>query len=140
MTGVSPSDLAAVYLQGWSKATLAMYSSAYRDIIRYGEVLGRHWYYWGSGEVSSYLINGSNISPNSIKKLCAVLSLLFGCCDRTSPATGPLVYKVKVGVLKNVTIKKKVPRPLWTPENLLAFVTALAVPNIIFLDWRIMAL
>ena len=61
------------------------------------------------------------------RQFCAVLSLLFGCCDRTSPATGPLVSKVKVGVLKNVTIEKKAPRPLWSPENLLAFVTALAV-------------
>ena len=140
VTGVSPSDLAAVYLCGWSPAMLAVYSSAYCDIIRYGEVLGQHWYYWGSGEVSSYLINGSNLSPNSIKKFSVVLALLFGCCDRASPATGPLVSKVKVGVLKNITIVKKAPRPLWMPENLFRFVTALAVPNINFLDWRIMAL
>ena len=137
MTNVSPSDLAAVYLQGWSKTTLCAYSAAYRDIVRYGGVLGRHWYHWELGEIS-YLINGSNISPNSIKKFSAVLALLFGCCDRTSPANGPLVSKVKVGVLKNVAILKKAPRPLWTPENLLMFVTTLAVPNINFLDWRIM--
>ena len=100
MTNVSPSDLAAVYLQGWFQTTLCVYSAAYRDIVRYGGVLGQHWYRWGSGEVSSYLIKGSNLPPNSIKKFSAVLALLFGCCDRTSPAIGPLVSKVKVGVLK----------------------------------------
>ena len=52
----------------------------------------------------------------------------------------PLVTKVKVGVLKNMAIAKKSPRPLWMPENLLTFVTALAVPERSFLDWRIMAL
>ena len=118
----------------------APYSGAYSDIVRYGGVLGQHWYSWGSGEVSSYLINGSNLSPNEIKKFSMVLALLFGCCDRTSPAVGPLVSKVKVGVMKNVAVLKKAPRPLWTPENLLTFVSTLAVPNINFLDWRIMAL
>ena len=48
--------------------------------------------------------------------------------------------KIKVGVLKDVTIAKKAPRPLWTPENLLTFVTALSVPERSFLDWSIMAL
>ena len=72
MTGVSPSDLADVYLQGWSKATLAAYNAAYTDIVGYGGVLGQHWYRWGSGEVSSYLINGYNLSPNSIKKFSVV--------------------------------------------------------------------
>ena len=69
---------------------------AYRDIVRYGSVLGKHWYRWNSGDVSSYLVNGSNLMPNSIKKLGAVLSLLFGCCDRTSPAVGPLVSLEKL--------------------------------------------
>ena len=133
MTEVSPSDLASVYLQGWSPAMLAAYSSAYRDIIRYGEVLGRHWYYWGLGEVSSYLINGSKHLPNSIKKFSVVLVLLFYCCDRTSPAVGPLV-------LKNVAIAKKAPRPLWMPDNLLMFVTALVVAERNFFDLIIMAL
>ena len=140
MTNVSPRDLAAVYLQGWSESTLRAYSGAYGDIVRYGGVLGQHWYHWGSGKVSSYLINGSNLSPNAIKKFSVVLALLFGCCDRTSLAVGPLVSKVKVGVLKNVAVLKKAPRPLWTPENWLTFVTTLAVPNRNFLDWRIMAL
>ena len=58
--------------------------------------------------------------PNSIKKFSAVLTLLFGCCDKSSLALGPLVTKVKVGVLKNVAITKN------APENLLTFVTALA--------------
>ena len=30
--------------------------------------------------------------------------------------------------------------PLWSPENLLAFVSALSVPNRSLMDWRIMAL
>ena len=87
MTGVSPSDLARVY---WSPVMLAAYGSAYHDIIRYGELLGQHWYYWGLGEVSSFFINGSKHLPNSIKKLSVVLALLFGCCGRTSPAVGSL--------------------------------------------------
>ena len=66
VTGVSPTNLAAVYLQGWSASMLAVYASAYHDIIRYGEVIGKHWYHWLSGDVSSYLINGSNLTPNSI--------------------------------------------------------------------------
>ena len=140
MTNVSPKDLAAVYLQGWSDSTLRAYSGAYRDIVRYGSVLGKHWYRWNSGDVSSYLINGSSLTPNSIKKFGAVLSLLFGCCDRASPAVGPLVNKIKVGVLKNVTISKQAPRPLWTPENLLTFVSTLSAPNRSLMDWRIMAL
>ena len=68
------------------------------------------------------------------------MSLLFGCCDRPSPAVGPLVNKVKVGVLKNVTTSRQAPRPLWTPENMLIFVTTLSAPNKTFMDWRIMAL
>ena len=36
------------------------------------------------------------LMPNSIKKFGAVSSLFFGCCDRTSPAVGPLVSKNKV--------------------------------------------
>ena len=139
-TNVSPKDLAAVYLQGWSENTMHAYSGAYKDIIRYGGVLGKLWYHWNSGDVSSYLITGSNLSPNSIKKFSAVLTLLFSCCDRASPAIGPLVSKITVGVLKNITSSKKAPRPLWTPDNLLVFVTALAVPNINFLDLIIMAL
>ena len=39
-----------------------------------------------------------------------------------------------------MAIAKKAPRPLWTQDNLLMFVTALAVPERSFLDWRIMAL
>ena len=73
-TGVSSTDLAGMYLQGWAAAMLAAYGSAYQDIMRYGNVLGRHWYYWGSGEVTSFLVNGSKHSPNSIKKLSAVLA------------------------------------------------------------------
>ena len=99
-----------------------------------------HWYRWNSGDVSSYLINGSNLTPNSIKKFGAVSSLLFGCCDRTSPAVGPLVSKIKVGVLKNMTLSKRAPRPLWSPENLLVFVSALFAPNRSPMDWGIMAL
>ena len=60
-------------------------------------------------------------SPNYINKFLAVLLLLFGACDRISPATGPLVTRVKVGVLKNV-------------------VTALVKPETTVFDWRIMAL
>ena len=131
---ISPKNLAAVYLQGWSDNILHAYSGAYRDIVRYGGILGKHWYRWNSGDISSFLINGSNNLPNSIKKFSAVLTLFFGCCDRASPASGPLVSNVKVG------ISKKAPRPLWSPENLLTFVSALATPDIIFLDWRIMAL
>ena len=119
--GVSPTDLAEVYLRGWAQSTLAAYGSAYQDIMRYSNVLGKHWCCWGSGEVSAFFINGSNHLPNSIKKLSAVLSLIFGCCDKSSPAIGPLVTKVKVGVMKNVAIAKRSPRPLWTPENLLTF-------------------
>ena len=66
--------------------------------------------------------------------------LLFGCCDRASPAVGPLVSKIKVGVLKNVTLSKRAPSSLWTPENLLMFVSTLSAPNRSFMDWRIMAL
>ena len=140
MTNVSSKDLAAVYLQGWSASTLRAYSGAYREIVRYGSVLGKHWYRWNSGDVSSFLINGSNLTPNSIKKFGAVLSLFFGCCDRSSLAVRPLVSKIKVGVLKNVTLSKRAPRPLWSPENLLTFVSALSAPNINLMDWRIMAL
>ena len=86
------------------------------------------------------MINGSNLTPNSIKKFGAVSSLFFGCCDRTSPAVGPLVSKIKVGVLKNMTFSKRAPRPLWSPENLLVFVSALSAPNRSPMDWRIMAL
>ena len=46
VTGVSPIDLAAVYLKGWVPATLVAYGSAYQDIVRYGTVLGKHWYHW----------------------------------------------------------------------------------------------
>ena len=45
-----------------------------------------------------------------------------------------------MGVLKNIAIAKKAPRPLWMPENLLTFVIALAVSERSFLDWRSMAL
>ena len=85
-------------------------------IIRYGNVLGQHWYCWRSGEVSSFLINGSGHSPNSIWEILFLyfLAVVMG-----------VVTKVKVGVLKNVAIAKKAPRPLWMPENLLTFVTAL---------------
>ena len=100
MTNVSPKDLAAVYLQGWSDSTLRVYGAAYKDIVRYGGVIGKHWYRWNSGDVNSYLINGSSLMPNSIKKFGAVMSLLFGCCDRPSPAVGPLVNKIKVGVFE----------------------------------------
>ena len=140
MTGVSPMDLVEVYLRGWAQSTLSAYGSAYQDIMRYSSGLGKHWCRWGSGEVSAFLINGSNHSPNSIKKLLAVLLLLFGCCDKSSLAIGLLVTKVKVGVLKNMAIAKRAPRPLWTPENLLMFVTALAKPERSVLDWRIMDL
>ena len=51
VTGVSPTNLAAVYLQVWSKSTLHVYGPAYCD-IRYGEVMGKHWYRW----LSRYLI------------------------------------------------------------------------------------
>ena len=53
---------------------------------------------------------------------------------------GPLVNKIKVGILKQVAVVKKAPRPLWTAENMLSFVTALAVPKRNFLDWRIVVL
>ena len=46
VTGVSHTDLAAVYLQGWSKTTLHAYSPAYCDIMRYGHVIGKPWYRW----------------------------------------------------------------------------------------------
>ena len=69
-----------------------------------------------------------------------MLGLLFGSCDRSSPAVGPLVNKIKIGVLKQVAVAKRAPRPLWTAENMLSFVTALAVPERNFLDWRIMVL
>ena len=39
-----------------------------------------------------------------------------------------------------MTLSKKAPRPLWTPENLLTFVSALSAPNRSPMDWRIMAL
>ena len=68
MTGVSPMDLVEVYLQGWAQSTLSAYGSAYQDIIRYCNVLGKHWCRWGSGEVSAFFINGFNHLPNSIKK------------------------------------------------------------------------
>ena len=140
VTGVSHTDLTAVYLQGWSKTTLHAYGPAYRDIMRHGHVIGKPWYRWLSGDVSSYLINGKNLAPNTINKCSAVLGLLFGSCDRSSPAVGPLVNKIKVGVLKQVAVPKRAPRPLWTAENMLVFVNALAVPERNFLDWRIMVL
>ena len=120
MPGVSHTDLTEVYLRGWAKSTLSAYNSAYQDIMRYCNVLGKHWCRWGSGEVSAYLINGSTHMPNSIKKFSVVLELLFSCCDRTSPAVGPLVNKIKVGVLKNI-VAKRAPRPLLMPENMLMF-------------------
>ena len=91
---------------------------------------------------SLFFINGSGstTSPNSIKKFSAVLLLLFGACDRATPATGPLVTKVKVGILKNVAIAKRAPWPLWTAQNMLMFVPALAKPGGTVFDWRIMAL
>ena len=39
-----------------------------------------------------------------------------------------------------MAIAKRAPLPLWTSENLLTFVTALAKPERSVLDWRIMAL
>ena len=140
VTGVNPMDLAEVYLQGWAKSTLAAYGSAYQDIMRYSNVLGKHWCCWGSGEVTAFFINGYNHSPNSLKKFSAVLALLFGCCYKRSLAIGPFVNKVKVGVLKNVAIAKRAPWPLRMPENLLTFVTALAKPDRSVLNWTIMAL
>ena len=96
----------------------------------------------GVGEVSGSLIkgSGSKVSPNSIKKFSAVLLLLLGACDRASPASGPLVVKVKVGVLKNVAIAMRAPQPLWTADNLLTFVTALVKSEKTVFDWRILAL
>ena len=126
--------------RGWAPSTLSAYGSAYQDIVSIVMYWANIGVAGGLGEVSAFLINGSKHSPNSIKKLSAVLSLLFGCCDKSSPAVGPLVTKVKVGVLKNVAIAKRAPWPLWMPENLLTFVTALAKPERSVLDWRIMAL
>ena len=91
MTNVSPKDLAAVYLQGWSDSMLRVYSAEYKDIVSYGSVLEKHWYHWNSGDVPSLMINGSNIKLNSITKFGAVSSLFFGCCGRISLAVGPLV-------------------------------------------------
>ena len=68
------------------------------------------------------------------------MSVLFGACDHASPATGPLVAKIKVGVLKNVTQPKRPPHRLWTPENFHKFVSALARPKQTVFDWRIMCL
>ena len=34
---------------------------------------------------------------------------------------GPLVNKIKVGVLKQVAVPKRAPRPLWTAENRVGF-------------------
>ena len=82
-------------------ATIRSYEVTYQDILRYGNSLGKHWPLWGSGEVLGFLIRGGNskTSPNSIKKYGAVLAALFGVCDCTSPASGPLVAKIKVRVL-----------------------------------------
>ena len=66
-------------------------------IVRYGNVLGQH--YWGSGEVSSFFINGFKHSPNSMRN-----SQWF-CFYILGGVTG-VVTKVKVGVLKNVAIAK----------------------------------
>ena len=142
LTGVDPAVLADAYLNAYAPATLRSYQVAYQDILQYGNSRGKHWPLWGSGEVSGFLIQGgiSKISTNSIKKFGAVLSVLFGACDRASPATGPLVAKIKVGVLKTVTQPKRPPRPLWTPENFHKFVSALARPERTVFDWRIMCL
>ena len=47
--------------------------------------------------------------------------------------------KLKLG-FENMTFFKRASRPLWSPENLLVFVSALSAPNRSLMDWRIMAL
>ena len=103
---VSHMDLAEVYLRGRAQSTLAAYGSAYQDIMRYSNVLGKHWCHWGLGEVFAFFINGSKHLSNSIQKFLAVLVLFFGSCDKNSPAVGLLVTKVKVGVLKNLLLPR----------------------------------
>ena len=109
VTNVRPEDLAAVYLQGWSASTLRVYTAAFKDIARYGGVFGKHWYRWNSGDVTSYLINGSALTPNSIIKLGAVMSLLFGCCDRPSPGRGPTGEQSKSGCFKMWQLQGRLP-------------------------------
>ena len=75
-----------------------------------------------------------------VKKCGAILSLLFGSWDKSSPATGPMISKVKVGILKSVVTATREPRALWTTENLYKFVEALNVPHTTLADWRILAL
>ena len=143
LTGVDPDLLAQTYLAGWAPSTLRTYGSAYKTIVEYGLQTNCPWPMWGSGEYSGFLISAKQskgFNENMLKRCGAILSLLFGALDKSSPATGPLISKVKVGILKDVVMVPREPRALWTTENLYKFVEALDVPHTSLADWRILAL
>ena len=142
LTGVDPDLLTQTYMAGWAPSTLRAYGSAYKGIVDYGLQTQCPWPIWGSGEVSGYLIHAKQqgFNENQLKKFGAVLGLLFGALDKPSPASGPLVSKVKIGVLKTAVSAPREPRALWTAENLNKFVTALNSLQTSLADWRILAL
>ena len=96
-----------------------------------------------SGEYSGFLIHAKQIkgfNEHMVKKCGAILGLLFGAWDIVSPATGPLVLKVKIGIIKEVVMATCEPRALWMTENLYKFVEALNLPYTTLADWSILAL
>ena len=108
MTGISLMDFTEFYMGGREQSTLSNYKSAFRMVTEQARELGTLVFHWGEGEMAGLVVKVTKDKrgENMMKKVSAVVNMLFEVVGLEPPTKGSSLRIVKMAAVKKMNLGK----------------------------------
>ena len=124
ISGISEDDFVDYYGGARAASTMKVYNSAYKLVADQADKLGKSVFRWGEGEVAGMFVrlNKEGKGEEMMKKVSAVVNMLFEAAGLVSPTKGDVLKVIKKTAVKNIIKEKEVKRRGLTLEDMEVFI------------------
>ena len=109
MKGIGKEDLANFYSEGRAENTVKNYGGAFNFVWSHAKEIGRFVFEWNEGEVAGLMVKlaKEEKGENYMKKISAVVNMLFEAAGLEGPTKGDVLKMVKKAAVKKMNVKKE---------------------------------
>ena len=109
LKGIEAGDFAEFYVKGRAEATIKNYEGAFRVVWKHAQEIGRSVFDWKEGEVAGLVVKlaREEKGENLMKKVSAVINMLFEAAGLEEPTKGEAVKMVKKAAVKRMNVNKE---------------------------------
>ena len=109
LKGIGKEDLANFCWEGRAENTVKNYGGAFKFVWSHAKVIGRFLFEWDEGEVAGLMVKlaKEEKGENYMKKISAVVNMLFEAAGLEGPTKGDVLKMVKKAAVKKMNVKKE---------------------------------